>query len=507
MSRALSPCLASLLALVAAACGDGTYTIVTIDARPAVAAVRTVDVSLANANATQFATFVVDGRDFPLTFSIETGDRAGELAIAVDGKDAAGALIAHGDATAPIASDGGAAAVMLEPTDFVVNTTFVGDQTLAFRPEAGGRQIALSPEGIATIGWSDSCQVVGRCDVFGRRFDANGRAVSSALAAGPGEFIINRSDVTGFEPSLATNAAGRTAAVWSTGADLLAVVIDASGAALTATETKVAVGTLPSTPAVIAVPDGRFVVAWNERSPTAGQYLIRARYLSSDGQLIANPIAGNDAAYTISTVVLTEPNPPALAWLGDGLAMVVGWRSGTAIRGRFYTSTGLPRAGELLFAAFPAGEQIGEPQVASIGGDAAVLFARVTTGGDADAGQLFLRRLAPTGTVRGTDAIVTDAVELAPAALAASADTLAAAWTTCAADADGATCAIRYRRYDASLGALGPSRLANTTTAGVQQAPSIAILPGSAFVLAWSDGSATAPDRDGFGIRARIVYP
>ncbi len=514
MRRALSPSnvpalIAALIAVtVLAACSGGPYTVVTLEARPAVGDVRTVVIALANASATQTATFVVDGRAFPLTFSVDTGDRTGALALAVEGEDGAGERIAHGDATATIAADGnGAATVMLEPTDFLVNTSFVGDQALAFRGDAGGRQIALSPAGVATIGWSDTCQVVGRCDVFGRRFDATGRPVATSLAAGPGEFLFNRSEVTGFEPSLATNASGRTVAVWSTGADLLAVVVDAGGAALTATETKVATGTSPSTPAVLAVPDGRFVVAWTERAPTAGQYLVRARYLSTEGAPALNPISLADTAYTVSTTITTEANPPAVAWLGDGLAMIVAWRAGTTIRGRFYNATGAPRtANDGVLASRPMGELVGEPQVAAIAGDAALLYPR-TMGGTAADGQLVLRRLSTAGLVVGTDAVVAEAAEPSPAALTSADGTLAVAWATCGPDADGDGCAIRFRRFDLTLAPLGPSRLANSITAGSQTEPSIAILPGGALLLAWSDGSATAPDRDGFAVRARIVYP
>lgn len=501
------PHLLAPLALAAlAACGDGPYVVVTVQARPAAGDVRTLAVTLANASATQGETFVIDGRTFPLTFSVDTGGRTGDLAVTVDGEDGTGTLVARGLGTTAL--DGATdsmATVMLEPTDFLVNTSFVGDQALAFRPDAGGRQITVSTTGVATIGWSDSCQVVGRCDVFGRRFSATGRPVSTALAAGPGEFRFNRTDVTGFEPSMATNAAGRTVAVWSTGNELLAVVVDAEGNAITASETSVALGTLPSTPAVIAVPDGRFVVVWTERAPTAGQYLVRARYLSTDGTPALNPITLADTAYTVSTTIMTEANPPAVAWLGDGLAMVVTWRIGSSLRGRFYTSSGPARAAtDTLLLSRPLTDTVGEPQVLGAGGDAVLLYPH---SGGGDANELSLRRVTPTGTLVGAEALVTTGVELTPAALAGSVSELVAAWTTCAADSDDDACAIRYRRFDLSLAPLGPSQIVNTTTTGSQQEPSVAYLLPDTLLVAWSDASATPPDQDGFGIRARIVYP
>jgi hypothetical protein len=504
----LAPRLACVPLVAAAACADPAYTVVTVEARPAVTGVRTLEVSLANGSSTQTEAFAVDGRDFPLTFSVGTGERAGELAITVDALDAAGDRIADGATTAPLTGGDGAATVMLEPADFLVNTSFVGDQALAFRAEAGGRQVAVSPTGVATIGWSDSCQVVGRCDVFGRRFDATGRPVTTALAAGPGEFIVNRTDVTGYEPSVATNAAGTTLAVWSTGGELLAVAVDAGGDALTPFETEIATGTTPSTPAVTAIADGRFVVAWTERAPAGTQYLVRARYLGTDGRPAVNPITLTDVAFTVSTTVLADGNPPAIAWLNEGAALAIAWRSGSTIRGRFYASSGQPRVGnDGIFVTRPAVDLLGEPQLAAIDRDVALLYPRTTSdGGDADDGQLRVRRLSSTGALVGSEQIVTDGVEPTPAALASSATGLAVAWTTCGADSDGDGCAVRVRRLDPSLAPLGPARLANSVTAGDQLQPSLAFLPDGSVILAWTDGSTTAPDRDGDGIRARIVY-
>src|SRR5213075_1478242 len=98
-------------------------------------------------------------------FSIETGGRDGELHIHGDALDRDSRAVGSGETTVDI--DGRTdVELMLEPNDFTVNTSFVGDQALAFRLDAGGRQIAVGPDDGFTIGWSDSCEVVGRCDVF-----------------------------------------------------------------------------------------------------------------------------------------------------------------------------------------------------------------------------------------------------------------------------------------------------------------------------------------------------
>ena len=80
-------------------------------------------------------------------------------------------------------------------------------------------------------------------------------------------------------------------------------------------------------------------------------------------------------------------------------------------------------------------------------------------------------------------------------------------WEACTADSDGSACGVRLQLFRPSLAAVATPIFANTTLNNTQIEPSVAALPDGAFVAAWSDGSQLAPDLDGFGIRARIVYP
>lgn len=497
----------ALWAAAAAACGGDGVTVVTVTARPAVRGVEDLEVTMANANATLTETFTVDGRTFPLTFSIETGGRDGELELRGQGLDGDGVALGAGVATVDL---GGRTDVelVLEPNDFAVNTTFVGDQALAFRLDAGGRQLAVGSDGVFTIGWSDSCEVVGRCDVFGRRFDATAAPVPSMLAAGTAQFNFNRTNgLVGYEPSVTTNADGATLAAWSDGSTLFAVVVDAAGAATALTETTITDVNVPSTPAVTALPDGRFVVAWTENTMTVGQFAVKAVWLGDTGQPVVNPITGTAAAYLVSGTPLSQKSPPALVALGDQAEHAIVWKTGSTLRGRFYAPSGMPRAGDVSLGNFNT-DELGEPQIAALAPDLAVLFVRRTVGGDADEGQLVLRRVTTTGARTGVDAILTRQIDPGPMGLATRADgAIAVVWEACMADSDGAACGVRFQLFRPTLAAVGEASVANTTTENTQLEPSVAALPGGAFVAAWSDGSQTPPDTDGFGIRARVLYP
>jgi hypothetical protein len=423
-------------------------------------------------------------------------------------KDGDGVVRGAGSSVVAIGDGRVDAELMLDPNDFVVNTTYAGSQDLAFRADGGGRQLAVTSDGVFTIGWSDTCQMVGRCDVFGRRFDATATPVNTAIAAGPGQFNINQTDgETGFEPSLATDRSGNTVAAWTTLDTTYAVVIDAAGAAVTPVETVITTATAPGTPAVSVFPDGRFVVAWSDDGPMPPQTQIMARLLGASGQPINNPITNTAAAFAVSTTTTrTIDETPAVTTTGTGSGLAFAWRDGDAIRGRFYGAGGTPLGPELTLASHP-GEQLGPPQLAMLGTDVVLLYRRKTTSGTANEGQLLLRRYTPSGAGIGIPVVVADDVEAGPAALAIGGTDVGVAWAACLSASDGAGCGIRFRAFDANLAPAGDPLQVNSTTAGEQEDPSVGWLPDRSLVATWSDTSATDPDRDASAVRARIIYP
>src|ERR1041384_324927 len=116
-----------VLGLVAACGGDGgPFTIVTIQARPAVHDVADLKVSLTNGGTSREDTFQVSSKSFPATFSISAPGRTGELDIAIEAHDRDGNVVGSGSATSTIEST--TATVTLESADFVVNTDVAMDQ-------------------------------------------------------------------------------------------------------------------------------------------------------------------------------------------------------------------------------------------------------------------------------------------------------------------------------------------------------------------------------------------
>src|SRR5690349_18126772 len=103
MTAARSFALALLgLAAVGACSDDHTATIVTLRARPAVRELASIEITLANANATLMQTFNLRGVALPATFAVTTPGRSGDLQISAVAKGPDGAQAALGKATATI---------------------------------------------------------------------------------------------------------------------------------------------------------------------------------------------------------------------------------------------------------------------------------------------------------------------------------------------------------------------------------------------------------------------
>jgi len=487
------------------ACDGDPVAIITVTGRPAVHDLETLDVKVTHEGTVVDHTFELRGRDLPTTFSVTAPGREGPLQISARAYDRAGHLGAFGAAAATLRADQVTETnLLLEPADFVVNTGFANAQRLSFFARDGGQQIAVGSDGIFTIGFSDDCLSVMRCDVFGRRFDQTARPVRTELAASDAQFNLNRSNVFGNDPSMATGADGTTIAIWSTGQELLCTATSATGGALPdpfSTETLLGTSNDLGDPAIAALSPDRFVITWAQDA--SGVPVVAARVIDGACRPVASIAGGgSDAAFIVAQATASLDHPVVA---GTALAMAFIWREGDALRGRFTGADGAFATPAPIDLVAEPGEQRWGQQVVATGEGYTLLYAFRKNPED-EVG-LLLRRMDPVGAAIGEPASVGSGLpdeNAAPSLARAGDGRLGVAWHVCGGlDAD---CGVVARVMGADGEPAGDAFLVNTTTDGAQVDPSIAALP-EGFVVAFTDESQAPPDESSSSIRARVIYP
>lgn len=192
-------------------------------------------------------------------------------------------------------------------SQFQVNVTTQKDQ---LRPA-----IAMADDGRFVVVWSSIDQDGDSGTIVGRRYDANGQAVS-------GEMIINTTAVGGqFLPDVAISASGQFVVAWESeqqdgdGLGIVARPYDTNGQPVSG---EIVVNTTTqndqSHPSVSSNGDGDFVVAWDNEVLT--QHLIIARRFDSTGTAQSGEIQ-------VTTVPKVAPFVPDVALDEDGQFTVV----------------------------------------------------------------------------------------------------------------------------------------------------------------------------------------
>lgn len=514
---------ALLLLATLAGCADPiTATLVRVEARPAVGEIETLEVTFANDNATLSQTFTVGGRDLPVTFSVETPGRSGELEMIARGLADDGALVALGAGASTIVADTVVdARVLLDPADFVVNTRVAGSQRLSWSTAQAGVQVAAGPDGVFTVGFTDDCGSIGRCDLWGRRFDARGRGVDTEKEASDAQFLINLTDVFGNDPALAVADDGTMLAVWADtlAGEILAVALTPEGGTTAFGETIVSTGTSPDDATVAALPDGRFAVAWVETDPVSGERHVKARLLDAGGQPVVNPETGTIEPFTVDSAA-NLPDAPQITATGAGLGLALVWRDGQTLRVRFTSDEGrLQPQQQIDLVTYDIADDVWSPRIAATAERRLIVAWGVRTfgGGPFDDGAIVVRRIAmPTGSALGADSYVGRGLadSFTRFGLATTGAAHLVTWHGCGASGDGNDCGVHARVFrDTGLPVGGPF-IVNTTLTGAQTTPSAAWLGDAAghegedaFAVTWTDESGLEPDDSDTGIRARIVYP
>lgn len=501
------------LVVFASACGgaDGEYLIVTVDKRPAVNGATTLKVKLTNGGSERIEDLELGSHGFPATFSVSTPGRTGDLGIEVDALDAQGLVVGHGAAMTTVEMM--TAAVLVDTADFVVNTEFADDQELANFFPAIGYQLAAASDGTWTIVHSAACSPQ-PCNVFARRFDTTGKAVSSTLAAGTNTFPVSTKLTTFFSTPVVASQTNTTLAVWNfddpnvaspMGYAIDCRAFDGQGAATTG-EVTISTDEFPNMVTISPLPNSDFVVAWEGR--VGGVDNIRGAIVkpnctvAAPGVLTVSTVAGTLGPQYVHASASSDRI--LYAWILDGNVRV---RVANFANGFFTVDTQI--------VAKTATEHVEHVRVAPLpGGNFAVFVRWANITGTTGPGRIEMLRTNNAGVPQGAPVVVTtrsgtdfgssQGFGVAPA----SDGSIFVVWHACMTNGDDSGCGV-FGKLVSPAGALGPEIPLNTTTREDQTGPSAVALPGTppSFVTAWTDRSMQAPDTAGASVRARIVYP
>jgi len=491
------------LAIVACvACGSDQFIVITIDTRPAVHGVAELDVELTNNGTSRGDTFEVTSESFPATFSVSAPGRTGDLQIEITAHDAAGLVVGHGLATTTV--DTLEARILIDSTDFVVNTEFADDQFPSNDFESHGFQVGSAPDGTWTAVYRDTCS--SPCNMFGRRFDVSGTPVESGLAAGIGQFAISTELSDGFFTTPAAASNGQTTiTTWnfsepspSTNSGIACRALDAAGNGVGSQVTVSLETTFPFAVSVTPLSTGKFSIAWDSTNTD----IIRSAIVNAQCQ-VSNPLDVSTATGTggaIRPAVAANGDRILYAWVLDGTARV-----------RTTSTANNPITNDGLLVNKTATDQVRFVRVAPLGDGFAVVVRWAAISGTGP-GKIELYRTSNQGQQQGAPTLVTTRTDsnfaTAQGFSVASRDdgALLVAWHACDANGDDSGCGVFGRVLRPTGVPVGDEFSLATTTDLDQLSPSVAGLPG-AFVATWRDNSGKDPDKSGAAVRARILYP
>lgn len=489
--------------LLLAGCTDDTYLVVTVDSVPAVhdmsgGAPKSLKVTLSNAGSIRTDDLTISEHAFPMTFSLSAPGRTGDLGITVEALDTQGALIGRGSTT--VSLDDTTAALKLDSADFVVNSEVVNNQFLSNDFEAVGLQLAATPNGNWMVVYRDECTM---CDVFGRRFDATGLPIESALAASNQSFKVTTSTSTTNTIPTVVSSATTTLVLWdffagSTNGIACRAINESGGA----TTNQVAVMTTEAPDVVTAAPlaNGNFVVTW--QTFVTPNYQVHSTIIKPDcTQLIAGPqnVSTQTANANHRSHVAVNGTNIMYTWIAaDQIAIRAGRPDGT-----FVTPS------ESVLVPRTAAQNIEHVRIVPYGNGFAI-GARWASPDIDSPGKIEVYRVNTSGVIQGAATLITDQsrsdfTSSWAFGMAARADgALLVTWHACATGPGSCEVYGRLMRPDGTLA--GETFVIPTSTGSDQVNPSAVALDTS-FVVTWTDSSALEPDPSGSAVRARILYP
>jgi hypothetical protein len=488
--------------LLVAGCTDDKYLVVTVDARPAVHDADSLIVTLSNGGTSRMDTLPLGGHAFPVTFSVTAPGRSGQLAINIEAQTSDMEVVGAGAGSATIGAT--AATVMLDSTDFVVNTDYAMDQFLNQDYETNGFQLASTSDGHWTAAFRDSCNA-GACTIFGRTFDQDGKPANTAAAAGTNAYAFT-STLTqqGAMPAVAASGTS-TLAFWDYadtvggGVGVACRAIDGSGN-LSASQLSVSTDA-PDTVGAAHLSNDNVAVTWQIYTPNLA---VRSVIVKPDCTTLG-PVV------TVSTTQGATSGPHRAAAASNGSTVLYTWLQDGDVHTRIGSNTALT-GNDTTIITHQGTLEVAAVRPAAMGTGFAVAVRWADTSGTGP-GKIELYQVSSTGMVVGSAQLVTDQSlsDFASGQQSFGIATNAAGrtmivWHVCDSSGTAGSCDVfgRFAKADGTMD--GDVFGVPTNTTGDQIGPSVAALP-VGFAVAWTDTSHVAPDTAGSAVRARVYYP
>jgi hypothetical protein len=368
-----------------------------------------------------------------------------------------------------------------------------------------GLQLAAASDGTWMIAFRDDCGGTDSCDVFGRRFSSDGLPVFSDLAAGDIAFKLDTNLTTGYTTPAAAASGTSTAAFWdyedpSTFERGIACrVLDSQGAAAAG---QVAVLTAPTdVVAAIGITAGNYAVVWED--DTTFPYSIYGAIVTPS----CTPAAGSP--------FVVSPSGPANAGgagrahvAANGTTLLFAWITDNEVWIRIGNTAG-PSGPEMRIITKTT-QTIEHVRVAPWG-DGFAVAVRWASDTEDGPGKIEVYRVDTAGARSATATLVTDqsrsdfnSSAAFGIAQRASDNALLVVWHVC--ETGPGLCDVFGRMLRPSGAPVGEPFIIPTSVLSEQINPSVVSI-GDAFVAAWTDSSAEAPDRSGSAVRARVITP
>lgn len=255
-----------------------------------------------------------------------------------------------------------------------------------------------------------------------------------------------------------------------------------------------------SSPAVAATADGGFTIAWVGTNTTGTSAGVWAQRFDATGTPLGTQFRVDTTKgrfQSAPTITAARPSGFAVGWVGSDVA-------GTSYRTyvQLYAQTGARVGTERVVSKTVMKRLISPPSIAPITGGFAVVWpsAAAATGNPIVAGQ----RLTSAGALSGTEFAITSAsfAQQDPVVTGTADGGFAVAWTSLKQDGSGA--GVFAQIYKATGVKTGATFRANTTVAADQAEPAISARPGGGFTIAWTS---TSQDGSGKGVYAKRYSP